>query len=149
MAADNLKNPTKSRARGPAGRKLPSRRTKTEGEEEEEEEDRTTPRVPVWREENTVDLDTVGRMNSEEFDRVWFIKLPSISSLLSTGSSDDNKEEEEEIPNNNNIIKSNVKFESEKLEISTEVEEKEPENCDESDDEKTKGKKRWKNCVIL
>ena len=148
MAAENLKNPTKSRAKGPAGRKLPTRRAKTE-EEEEEEEDRTSDRVPVWSQEKFVDLYLVGKMNSEEFDKVWFFKVPSISSLLSSGSSDQNKEEnekEEEVVNNNNI---KVKCEAEKVEISSEVEESETEDCDKPEDEKAKGKKRWKNCVIL
>ena len=147
MAADKLKNPTKSRAKGPAGRKLPTRRARTE---EEEEEDRTSDRVPVWSQEKFVDLDLVGKMNSEEFDRVWFLKVPSISSLLSSGSSDQNKEEKEkekeEVVNNNNI---KVKSEEEKVEISSEVEESEPEDCDKPEEEKVKGKKRWKNCVIL
>ena len=147
MATDNLKNPTKTRAKGPAGRKLPSRKTKTE-----EEDEREASPAPVCVPERTVELDCLGKMNSEEFDRVWFIKVPSMSSLLSTESSSEScKAEEEEIQNNNNIVY-NSKSEGETLDKSPlEIEKKdlEEDSCEGTEDEKTKGKKRWKNCVIL
>ena len=153
MSGENLNNPTKTRAKGPSGRKLPSRKTKTEEEEEEEEKDKerdsvkTKPKVST---EKTID--SLGKMNSEEFDRVWFIKVPSLSSLLSLQSSKESiKTSEDEDPDNNNLLNNNSKFETENFEKFPEEEEKESESesSEESDNVQIKSKKRWKNCVIL
>ena len=154
MAGENLNNPTKTRAKGPSGRKLPSRKTKTEEEEEEEEEedkesDLVQTKVKLCREKT---IDSLGKMNTEEFDRVWFIKVPSLSSLLSLQSSKESiKTSEEEDPDNNNLLNNNSKFETENLEKYPEGEEKETESesSEESDNVQIKSKKRWKNCLIL
>ena len=91
-------------------------------------------------------------MNSEEFDRVWFIKVPSLSSLLSFQSSQGStKPSEEEGPDNNNLLNNNSKFDTENVEKYPEREEKESESesSEESDNVQIKSKKRWKNCAIL
>ena len=153
MSGENLNNPTKTRAKGPSGRKLPSRKTKTEEEEEEEEEDKekdsfkTKPKVST---EKTID--SLGKMNSEEFDRVWFIKVPSLYSLLSLQSSKESiKTSEDEDPDNNNLLNNNSKFDSENFENHPEEVEKESdsESSEECDNIQIKSKKRWKNCLIL
>ena len=152
MTGENLNNPTKTRAKGPSGRKLPSRKTKTE-EEEEVEEDKerdsvqTKPKVST---EKTID--SLGKMNSEEFDRVWFIKVPSLSSLLSLQSSKESiQTSEDEDPENNNLLNNNSKFDTENFEKYPAEEEKESESesSEECDNIQIKSKKRWKNCVIL
>ena len=152
MTGENLNNPTKTRARGPSGRKLPSRKTKTE-EEEEEEEDKERDLVRTKLKLSTEKtIHSLGKMNDEEFDRVWFIKVPSLSSLLSLQSSKESiKTSEEEDPDNNNLLNNNSKFETENLQKYPEGEEKEyeSESSEESDNLQTKSKKRWKNCVIL
>ena len=151
MAGENLNNPTKTRAKGPSGRKLPSRKTKTEEEEEEEDKENDLVQTkPTLDTEKTID--SLGKMNTEEFDRVWFIKVPSLSSLLSLQSSKESiKTSEEEDPDNNNLLNNNSKFETESLEKYHEGEEKESESesSEESDNVQIKSKKRWKNCLIL
>ena len=151
MTGENLNNPTKTRAKGPSGRKLPSRKTKTEEEEEEEDTEsdllQTKPKLST---EKTID--SLGKMNAEEFDRVWFIKVPSLSSLLSLQSSKESiKSSEEEDPDNNNLLNNNSKFDTENFENCPEEEDKdsESESSEESDNVQLKSKKRWKNCVIL
>ena len=148
MAGENLNNPTKTRAKGPTGRKLPSRKTKTE-----EEETGLVITKHVVTPDKIIDLDSMGKMNTEEFDRVWFIKVPSLSSLLSSESSKESiKASEDEVPDNNNVVNNNCTFETEKCEKHPEeVEERESESdsSDESDTVQIKSKKRWKNCLIL
>ena len=150
MTGENLNNPTKTRVKGPSGRKLPSRKTKTEEEEEEDKERDSVQANPKASTDTTTD--SLGKMNAEEFDRVWFIKVPSLSSLLSLQSSKESiKTSEEEDPDNNNLLNNNSKFETESLEKYHEGEEKESESesSEESDNVQIKSKKRWKNCVIL
>ena len=149
MTGENLNNPTKTRAKGPSGRKLPTRKTKTEDEEEEEEEEKDIVKTTLKFERT---IDSLGKMNSEEFDRVWFIKVPSLSSLFSFQSSKEStKNSEEEDPDNSNLLNNNSKFETENVEKYPEGEEKESESesSEESDNVQIKSKKRWKNCVIL
>ena len=150
ISGENLNNPTKTRAKGPSGRKLPSRKTKTEEEEEEDKERDSVQTKPKVSTEKTID--SLGKMNSEEFDRVWFIKVPSLSSLLSLQSSKESiKTSEDEDPENNNLLNNNSKFDTENFEKYPAEEEKESESesSEECDNIQIKSKKRWKNCVIL
>eukprot|EP00092_Neocalanus_flemingeri_P032927 GFUD01035809.1.p1 GENE.GFUD01035809.1~~GFUD01035809.1.p1 ORF type:complete len:183 (-),score=62.91 GFUD01035809.1:206-754(-) len=162
----NLSNPNKSRARGPSGRKPPTRKIKSEDDQENDIEPNSLKinvvkktfilkgaaskkqecDACVIKPSNGEIKNLSGKIDPADFDKVWFIRVPTVS--CSTGEQIQEKCQEKSVENNNtssNVIKNEIP----KQEVDTSVldEEKEKE-CD-----LVKGKRKklkpWKTCEIL
>lgn len=167
--SENLNNPNKSRAKGPSGRKLPTR--KRQDNEESENKSASSPLNDSFKSklskclvqkkqplpekhkslEEETDLNLIGTLNQAEFNKVWFFRVPSTSALVK----DLNCKEDLDLnvvskTENNNVLD----CDQEKAIESKTTEEPNPsdsgEDCDEDTEAKVKMKKKiWKNCQIL
>lgn len=171
MVSENLNNPNKSRAKGPSGRKLPTRKRPEECEEAAAEKPTLSPfdanfkkklakcliqqkKVPEPEPDLEVDINLIGKINQAEFNKVWFFRVPSISSLVNVGTTpaqgsalevvnDDTK--------NNNVSESSEKKRlSEKIVNNSSSPNSESDTNDEAEGPiKPKKTKIWKQCQIL
>jgi len=160
MVAENLNNPNKSRAKGPSGRKLPTRKKTEENEQQQSKSlNFSNPFEAGFKKklskcliqnkkplepEPEVDLNLVGKLNQAEFNRVWFFKVPSNPSLsVETLNVSERRIDEvvdvDESTNNNLVKKIEIEEESEKDDNNSSVE-----------SEKLKSRRKiFKNCIIL
>lgn len=112
---ENLSNPNKSRTRGPAGRKPPSRKARPQEDEYIENEANSLIRsvfkhteLIVRREPNVTLTNSCprehtnkeGKIDSADFDRVWFIRVPTHSCFF-TIKQNQGKFHEKVVENNN------------------------------------------------
>ena len=159
MVAENLNIPNKSRAKGPSGRKLPTRKKTEENDQQSKSINFSNPFEAGFKKklskcliqnkkplepEPEVDLNLVGKLNQAEFNRVWFFKVPTNPSLSAEAVNFNEKKVvetvgESESDNNNFIKKIEVEEGSEKDDINSSIE-----------SEKLKSRKKFlKNCIIL
>ena len=171
MVTENLQNPNKSRVKGPSGRKLPSRK-RGEIEEEKSPSDsspfdvnfknklarciiqKKQPEQPPTPSDQFVeiDLNLVGKMNQAEFNKVWFFRVPSTSSLINEAALSLTQKHGLEIvkteTENNNVVTKIIDNYKE-LEQS-DLDNTPSEEASEEAEEKVKTKKKiWKSCEIL
>ena len=172
MASENLNNPNKSRAKGPSGRKLPTRKRPEESEEAAAEKPTLSPfdanfkkklakcliqqkKVPEPEPELEVDINLIGKINQAEFNKVWFFRVPSISSLVNVGTTP-TQGSSLEVVNNDDTKNNNVSESSEKKRLSEKIVDNSssPSSDSDTNDEsegpiKPKKTKIWKQCQIL
>ena len=174
MVSENLNNPNKSRAKGPSGRKLPTRKRPEDAEEAAAAEKPTLSPFdanfkkklakcliqqkkvpePEPEPEIEVDINLIGKINQAEFNKVWFFRVPSISSLVNVGITPAQgsalKVVNDDSENNNVSEPSEKKVFSEKI-----VDNCSPLNSDSDTNDgsegpiKPKKTKIWKQCQIL
>ena len=172
---ENLNNPNKSRAKGPSGRKLPTRK-KQDNEEVENKSassplndsfksklskclvQKKQPLIPEKqksseRSEEETDLNIIGTLNQAEFNKVWFFRVPSTSALVSDLNCKDdldlNVVSKAKTENNNVLDCGQEKAIESKSDVSI-PSDNSGEDCDEDTEAKVKMKKKiWKNCQIL
>jgi len=84
---DRLESLNKARTRGPNGRRLPSSKLKKK-EHIEEEEERTSDSNDnlVNSTSALTDTSNLGTINPEDFDKIWFIRVPSIPGEIEDGA---------------------------------------------------------------
>ena len=155
MVSENLNNPNKSRAKGPSGRKLPTRKRPEDAEEAAAEKPTLSPfdanfkkklakcliqqkKVPEPEPEIEVDINLIGKINQAEFNKVWFFRVPSISSLVNVGIT----------PGQGSALKL-VDDDSENNNVSEPSEKKGYTNDGSDGPIKPKKTKIWKQCQIL
>ena len=171
MVSENLNNPNKSRAKGPSGRKLPTRKRPEDTEEAATEKQTLSPfdanfkqklakciiqqkKVPEPEPDFEVDINLIGKINQAEFNKVWFFRVPSISSLVNVGITPAQGSAlglvNDDSENNNVSDQSEKKMLSEKI-----VEHFTPPSSDSDTKDgsegpiKPKKTKIWKQCQIL
>ena len=163
LSSDNLDNPNKSRARGPAGRKPPSRKWKTKDDEihaneltkanqnfphtlhGETSENHYFPTAHV----NSSGEQISGKIKPADFDKVWFFCVPATTTPLH------NKEQcERHSININNTISSssnsaaNEETQSKTFEDKNGIEVEKENDC-ELAKSKSKKLKPWRSCEIM
>ena len=171
MVTENLQNPNKSRAKGPSGRKLPSRK-RAENEEQpstdsspfdasfknklarciiQKKQPSEQPSTPSSEQFVEIDLNLVGKMNQAEFNKVWFFRVPSTSCLINEAALSLSQKHGLEIvkteTENNNIVTKIIETrEFEKADLN----DVSSEDASEVAEDKVKTKKKiWKSCEIL
>ena len=171
MVSENLNNPNKSRAKGPSGRKLPTRKRPEDTDEAATEKLTSSPfdanfkqklakciiqqkKVPEPEPDFEVDINLIGKINQAEFNKVWFFRVPSISSLVNVGITPAQGSAlglvNDDSENNNVLDQSEKKMLSEKI-----VEHSTPPSSDSDTNDgsegpiKPKKTKIWKQCQIL
>ena len=171
MVSENLNNPNKSRAKGPSGRKLPTRKRPEDCEEAAAEKPTLSPfdanfkkklakcliqqkKVPEPEPDLEVDINLIGKINQAEFNKVWFFRVPSISSLVNvdktTGQGSALEVVNDDSANNNVSESSEKKRLSEKIVNNTSSPNSDSDTNDEAEGPiKPKKTKIWKQCQIL
>ena len=174
MVSENLNNPNKSRAKGPSGRKLPTRKRPEDTEEAATEKPTSSPfdanfkkklakciiqqkRVPEPEPDFEVDINLIGKINQAEFNKVWFFRVPSISSLVNVGITPAQGSALEVV--NDDSENNNVSDQSEKKRLTEKIIENSSPPSSDSDTCATNGgfegptkpkkTKIWKQCQIL
>ena len=167
MVSENLNNPNKSRAKGPSGRKLPSRK-RPEDEEAVEKQTAQSPfdanfknklakcliQKKLPEPEPEVDINSIGKINQAEFNKVWFFRVPSLSSLVNdigrTSSQTPAFENVNDDSENNNVTEhSEKKISDMKSDIDNLLKQDGGTNDGSESPTKPKKTKIWKNCQIL
>jgi len=163
---ENLVNPNKSRARGPSGRKPPTRKIKSQYSKVNNIEPNAL-KVPVVKplqlvltrtQNKACESDTcvtkpsngeptnIGKIDPADFDKVWFFRVPTNSFSTRKQMQDRCEDKSHE---NNNTTKNLFDNEVSKQDEGKTVMDKGKEKEDDLAKSKNKKLKAWKTCEIL
>ena len=162
VMTENLNNPNKSRVKGPSGRKLPTRK-RTEDEENIKSDSsplqesfksklsrclvqKKLPEKPEQPEPADIDINQLGKINNAEFNKVWFLRVPSLSSLVDLNKKPppESVTPTAESDNNNDVKVEDYMEEEEQCDNTSNNT-----NSEAQGSNKLKKSKIWKNCQIL
>jgi len=157
LTSKNLSNPNKSRARGPSGRKPPTRKAH-EGKNNDYEETKVKNNLklkifkgPSERQYSNSDAN-LGKIDPADFDKVLFFSVPTgyCSTLIDKQEKQEQEKHHENSVKNNNVISTNSNLKERSIQpAKNEAVVEDQGQTSNLLEKKSKKLKPWKSCAIL